>query len=140
MKTWYLLSPCPGLILALCLLSNLSGDPTGPGPLRCTSRAPPRALRGGPLGPLGPLGPPGPLPGAPPPGLRAPLCPLCPCCCWNLWPDTIQQPRASNKDTRKFIWKYYWFGEYEDHTWVLKKHPHRHLTFFRISCANYKRK
>ena len=102
MKTWYLLSPCPGLILALCLLSNLSGDPTGPGPLRCTSGAPPRALRGGPLGPLGPLGPPGPLPGAPPPGLRTPLCP---CCCWNLWPDTIQQPRASSKHTRKCIWK-----------------------------------
>ena len=135
MKTWYLLSPCPGLILALCLLSNLSGDPTGPGPLRCTSGAPPRALRGGPLGPLGPLGPPGPLPGAPPPGLRAPLCPCC--CCWNLWPDTIQQPRASNKHTRKFIWKYYIKTKITDGLFRSVPSPQTRasLSFLRIFCG-----
>ena len=119
MKTWYLLSPCPGLILALCLLSNLSGDPTGPGPLRCTSEAPPRALRGGPLGPL-------------PGGLRAPLCPCC--CCWNLWPDTIQQPRASNKHTRKCIWKYYINIMITD-VFFRSVPTDTSLSFFRIFCA-----
>ena len=133
MKTWYLLSPCPGLMLALCLLSNLSGDPTfadptGPGPLRCTSGALPRALRGG------PLGPPGPLPGAPPPGLRAPLCPCC--CCWNLWPDTIQQPRASNKHTRKCICKYYWLVNMQITDGFFRSvPPDASLTFFRMFCA-----